>query len=58
MSKPTLLDMLRDRERVLEREFKTTRATCDKLLAAADARLTEVRELIERAETIERNPNV
>lgn len=44
----TMLDMLRDQERVAEIEYHQAKAEADRLIAVADARLTMVRELIEK----------
>lgn len=47
----TLLDMLRQREKQYEREYVDTLAKTDTMIAVANARLTEVRELIEKLTT-------
>ena len=44
-----MLEMLRERERLLEQEYIQSKADAEKLVAIVDARLSEVRELIERA---------
>lgn len=48
------LGLLRERERMLEMEFAEARIEADKLVAVADARLSEVRDLIERLSTRKR----
>ena len=48
MSDEALFKMLQERERVLVREYEQARVDAAKLVAVADARLTEIRELIER----------
>ena len=50
-SDETLLDVLREREKILEREYIEANADADRMVAVANARLTEVRELIEKLTT-------
>lgn len=56
MSSDPVMEMLRSRERTLERELIESRIEAQKIVAVADARLSEVRDMIDRVEERRERP--